>query len=276
MPRQKPQTETELFPITDSLLKKLAGKAAFEKGVVYFNGGAVQGITIKGHNILAEVQGGDLYRITLNHNQPTKKISEPEKRKAILRGHFNAMDKQVVIEQLVNIIEADKQLRKEWQLKVQRKNPISTSELKKLINTSIPLNKHLYRSGDVSRYFESVDKLVDFLVEKLDPADKLTLPLVEYTLGRLMQALETVDNSGGYRMESQERLNNLLMSALQKMELTPEAIAQIIFDLWEKPYSDLLPAIPEDFSHLFDKSAKARFLELVQTAWESSPEAGLY
>lgn len=316
MPRQKSQVETELFPITDSLLKKLAGKAAYEKGAVYFNEGAVQDITIKGHKIIAEVQGGDLYHVTLHHNQreltgacdcpasdgvdfckhcvavaltradqlsqerelqhqPTKKISEPEKRKAILREHFNAMDKQVVIEQLVNIIEADKQLRKEWQLKVQRKNPISASELKKLINASIPLNKHLYRSGDVSRYFESVDSLVDFLIEKLDPADKLTLPLVEYTLGRLIQALETVDDSGGYRMESQERLNNLLMSTLQKMEFTPEAIAQTIFDLWEKPYSDLLPAIPEDFSHLFNKSAKARFLELVQTAWESSPEAGL-
>ena len=197
MPRQKSQVETELFPINDSLLKKLAGKAAYEKGVVYFKEGAVQDMSIKGRKILAEVQGGDLYHVTLNHNQreltgacdcpasdgvdfckhcvavaltradqlsqecelqnqPTKKISEPEKRKAILREHFNALDKQIVIEQLVNIIETDKQLRKEWQLKVQRKNPISASELKKLINASIPLNKHLYRSGDVSRYFESV------------------------------------------------------------------------------------------------------------------------
>jgi uncharacterized Zn finger protein len=312
MPRQKSLTETELFPITDSLLKKLAGKAAYERGVAYFNEGAVQDICVKGSRILAEVQGMDIYHVTLHHNQreltgacdcpasdgvdfckhcvavaltradqlghenelqnqPAKKISEPEKRKAILREYFDAVDKQALIEQLIDIIETDKQLRKEWQLKVQKSRPISTSELRKLINASIPLNKHLYRSGEVSRYFESVDSVVDFLVEKVDPADKQTLPLVEYTLGRLMQALETVDDSGGYRMESQERLNNLLMSALQKTEFTPEVFAQTIFDLWEKPYSDLLPAIPEDFSHLFNKPAKDRFLELVQIAWENSP-----
>jgi uncharacterized Zn finger protein len=312
MPRQKSQTETELFPITDSLLKKLAGKAAYERGVAYFNEGAVQEICIKGSRILAEVQGTDIYHVTLSHNQreltgacdcpasdgvdfckhcvavalmradqlihenesqnqSVKKISEPEKRKAILREYFDAVDKQALIEQLIDMIETDKQLRKEWQLKVQKSRPISTSELRKLINASIPLNKHLYRSGEVSRYFESVDSVVDFLVEKLDPADKQTLPLVEYTLGRIMQALETVDDSGGYRMESQERLNDLLISALQKTEFTPEVLAQTIFDLWEKPYSDLLPAIPEDFSHLFNKPAKDRFLELVKIAWENSP-----
>lgn len=315
MPRQKNRTEIELLPITGSLLKKLAGKTAYEKGVVYFNEGAVQEITIKNYKLFSEVQGGDLYHITLNHNQreltgacdcpasdgvdfckhcvavalaraeqlareqdlqyqPIKKMSEPEKRQAALREYFNAMDKPVLIEQLIDIIDSDKELRKEWQLRVQKSRPVSVTELRKLINSSIPLNKHLYRSADVSRYFKSVDNLVDFLVEKLNPADKQTLPLVEYTLGRLIQALETVDDSGGYRLDSQERLNNLLMSALQKAEFAPEALAQTIFELWEKPYSDLLPAIPDDFSHLFNKPAKDRFLEMVQAAWESSPEAG--
>src|SRR5690606_23636572 len=148
--------------------------------------------------------------------------------------------KHALIEQLIDIIETDKHLRKEWQLKAQKSRPVSAAEIRKLINASIPLNKHLYRSAEVSRYFESVDNLVNFLVDKLDPADKQTLPLVDHTLGRLMQALATVDDSGGYRLESQERLNNLLISALQKAELTPEVLAQTIFELWEKPYYDLL------------------------------------
>lgn len=315
MPRQKSQTDTELFPISDSLLKKLAGKAAYEKGVAYFNKGAIQEVYVKGNRILAEVQGSDLYHVTLNHNQreltgacdcpasddvdfckhcvavalarakelaheqelknqPVKKISEPEKRKSILREYFSTVDKEILIEQLVDIIGTDTQLRKEWQVKVQKSRPISISELRKLINASIPLNKHLYQSGEVSRYFESVDNLVDFLVEKLNPGDKQTLPLVEYTLARLMQALVTVDDSGGYRMESQDRLSSLLMVALQQAGLAPELLAQTIFDLWEKPYSDLLPAIPDDFEHLFNKQAKNRFLELVQIAWEKSSDTG--
>lgn len=306
-------SEPELFPITDRLLKKLAGKAAYEKGVVYFNEGAVQEITVKGRRILAEVQGTDTYHVTLQHNQreltgacdcpasdgvdfckhcvavalmradqlgrekelqnkPAKKMSEGDKRKFALREYFNAMEKHALIEQLIDIIETDKHLRKEWQLKAQKSRPVSAAEIRKLINASIPLNKHLYRSAEVSRYFESVDNLVNFLVDKLDPADKQTLPLVDHTLGRLMQALATVDDSGGYRLESQERLNNLLISALQKAELTPEVLAQTIFELWEKPYYDLLPAIPDDFSHLFNKPAQHKFLELVQAAWETSPE----
>lgn len=313
MARLKSPTDIELFPITDSLLKKLAGKTAYEKGVAYFHKGAIQEIATKGNKIVAGVQGTDIYQVTLFHNhreltgacdcpasdgvdfckhcvavaltrakqltcerelqsQPAKKISEIEKRGAILREYFNGLEKQALIEQLIDIIETDKQLRKEWQLKVQRSQTTSVSELRKLINSHIPLNKHLYRSGEVSRYFESVDSLVELLVDKLNPADKQTLPLVEYALGRLMQALATVDDSGGYRLESQARLNNLLISAIQHADLTPELLAQTVFDLWEKPYNDLLPAIPDDLEHLFNAQAKDRFLALVQTAWETSAE----
>lgn len=312
MHRAKKHLEQELFPITDSLLKKLAGKAAYEKGQVYFREGAVQEMQVKGSKITAEVEGTDTYNIILHHTQreltgacdcpasesmdfckhcvavalmraaqltrdqelkkqPTKKMSEPEKRKAALREYFNAKDKEAIIEQLVDIIETDKYLRKEWQLKRQKSCAMSVTELRKLINTSIPLNKHLYRSAEVSRYFESVDNVVVFLVEKLNPADEQTLPLVDYTLGRLMQALDTIDDSGGYRLESQKRLNDLLISSLQQAALAPELLAQTIFNLWDKPYNDLLPGIPDDFEHLFNKQAKDHFLALVQAGWESSP-----
>jgi uncharacterized Zn finger protein len=69
MPRSKALAETELFPISDSLLKKLAGKAAYEKGVDYFTKGAVDELNVTGSKIIAEVQGSDTYRVVLNQNQ---------------------------------------------------------------------------------------------------------------------------------------------------------------------------------------------------------------
>lgn len=311
MPRSKALTETDFFPITESLLKKLAGKAAYEKGVDYFNKDAVGELDVSGSKIIAEVQGLDIYRVALNHNQrelsgacdcpasdgidfckhcvavalvrareladekeiknkPAKKLSEPEKRRAALQDYFHAMDKETLIAQLIDMIENDKILRKEWQLKLQKTRSLSATELQKLINSSIPLNKHLYRGSELSRYFESVDSLINFLAEKLDFADKQTLPLLEHTLERFTQAVETMDDSGGYRLDCETHLTNLYMSALAKAPFTPDQLAHYVFNLWGKSYNDLLPNIPADFEHLFNEHTKIIFLELVESAWEAA------
>lgn len=43
------------------------------------------------------------------------------------------MDKQALIEQFIDVIETDKELRKAWQLKVQKSRSINMGELRKLI-----------------------------------------------------------------------------------------------------------------------------------------------
>jgi uncharacterized Zn finger protein len=310
MPRQTKKIEQELLPISDSLLKKLAGSAAFIKGKDYCQLGAVIELDVKGNKIVAEVRGTEIYQVTLIHNsqslsgacdcpaskgvdfckhcvavaltraadiaaeqesknQPVKKMSEPEKRRVALREYFLEFNKEKLIEQLVEIIDADKSLRQDWQLKAQQSRPLSSAELRKLVNASIPLNKHLYRSADVRHYFVTIEKIVSFLTEKLDTADKDSLAILEFTFERIMHALETVDDSVGYRFDMQEQLTKLYMQALEKQQLPPQALAEYIFNLWEKPYYDFLPTVPDDFECLLNPQAKEFFLDLVKAAWEN-------
>lgn len=54
--------------ITDSLLLALAGEAAFQRGVGYFENGNVLNWRKKGTTIRAEVAGSATYLVTLEHS----------------------------------------------------------------------------------------------------------------------------------------------------------------------------------------------------------------
>ena len=55
--------------ISTELLTRLAGTAAFNRGEVYFQDGAVGEIKKSGHKILVEVQGNELYQVSLVHTE---------------------------------------------------------------------------------------------------------------------------------------------------------------------------------------------------------------
>jgi len=56
---------TDKLPISNDLLIRLAGKPAFNRGMDYFIGGHVLGLRLKGNRITADVEGNEIYRVTL-------------------------------------------------------------------------------------------------------------------------------------------------------------------------------------------------------------------
>ena len=56
---------TDKLPISNDLLIRLAGKPAFNRGMDYYTGGHVLGFKQKGNMNTADVEGTEIYRVTL-------------------------------------------------------------------------------------------------------------------------------------------------------------------------------------------------------------------
>ena len=56
---------TDKLEISNELLIRLAGKPAFNRGMDYFKGGHVLGFRHKGNRVTADVEGTEIYRVTL-------------------------------------------------------------------------------------------------------------------------------------------------------------------------------------------------------------------
>ena len=59
--------------ISDELLIQMAGDAAYKRGLDYYKQGHVGQLRLKGKTIIAEVEGSEIYQVTLKH---TSKLFE--------------------------------------------------------------------------------------------------------------------------------------------------------------------------------------------------------
>lgn len=293
-----------MIDVSDSLLQRLAGDAAFARGSVYYSEGRVGELRQAGRKIFAEVAGKQTYTVSLVHTERVfegsctcpasdnidfckhcvavslQYRSQRSRREQQLGGsgadrlqaYLESLDKKELIEHLKEHIHADKVSFEAWSIRAdQALDVVDFKAIRKRITTAIPYNRQIYRYAQVSAYFARVATVVALLADSSKSLSaQQMLDLSDYALQRIARALETVDDSGGYRFESLELLASLHKQAFLAIDWPASAAADYLLAFFLCDRNQLLPdllpvyleAVPADAEEKFEASIAERWQEL--------------
>jgi uncharacterized Zn finger protein len=296
---------TDKLPISNELLIRLAGKPVFNRGMDYFKGGRVLGLRQNRNKITAEVEGTETYRVTLKWTSKqldgacdcpasegfdfckhcvavalTLRETQAEQDQLMKGGPENRIkayllkqDKDKLANWLLELIESDRALSQQWSLRADRAlGVLDAKALKKNITAAIPYNRNLYRYNQVRSYFAQVETMLEQLCDLTDelPAAN-TLKLVDYALQRIWRALDTIDDSGGFRYGSVELLQTTHIQACQRLDWPKQKLADYLLEIAFDDASDLYPEIPLSYTDALGDSGLALFYDAVQAKWDALP-----
>lgn len=298
-------TQDEAALLSDQQLILLAGEAAFGRGVDYYRQGMVLGWHKKGTTITAEVEGSELYHLTLilgkrgldggcdcpasegidfckhcvavalayraDQAEQTR-LTEGDDTDRI-QAYLQQMDKPSLIEALLSLIENDPVLCQQWSLRADAVlGVLDHKTLKKRITAAFPINRDLYRYGQVRTYFAKAEALVDQLAEQAPqlPAEKC-LTLMDYALSRMDRALETIDDSGGFRFHCEQTLHTLHVETVKRLDWSPDKLATYLYDKAFGGGEDMYPEIPDAYAEALGDAGMEAYHACLQRAWDGLP-----
>ncbi|XKE44449.1 hypothetical protein LG302_13870 [Halomonas organivorans] len=298
-------TQDEAALLSDRQLMMLAGEAAFGRGVEYFREGMVVGWNRKGDAITADVEGSERYRVVLELSKrgldggcdcpasegidfckhcvavalayradqaEQARLTEGDASDRI-QAYLQQMDKASLVEALQSQIENDPVLRQQWTLRADAVlGVLDHKALKKRITAVFPVNRDLYRYGQVSAYFARAEAVVEQLAEQAPqlPADKC-LTLVDHALSRLARALETIDDSGGFRFHCEHTLHDVHVRTVRRLDWPPDKIATYLYDKAFGGIEDSYPPIPDAYTEALGDAGMAAYHACLQRAWDDLP-----
>lgn len=180
-----------------------------------------------------------------------------------LNAFLQQQPPEQVVEWLVNTVATDKNLKKQWQIKLLLASG-KPSDYKKLLTQALP-KKELRHTPNVwhkvGLYFSSAEALFALAFEQLDaPNPNNNLLNNEQQFTWLMQAferlnliLQTIDDSGGYRLGLLKQLSERLVQRFHKLDWSLEKKASWLHEHQFK--YDVFPYIPEQFDLPADLAA---------------------
>ncbi|WP_163560438.1 hypothetical protein [Halomonas sp. NO4] len=299
-------TQDEAALLSDRQLVMLAGEAAFGRGMDYFRQGMVLGWNKKGSTITAEVEGNERYRVVLNLSKrdldggcdcPASEgidfckhcvavamayRSDQAEQVRLTEGdatdrihaYLQQMDKASLIEALQSIIESDPVLHQQWSLRADAVlGVLDHKALKKRITAAFPINRDLYRYGQVNAYFAKAEAVVEQLAEQASqlPPEQC-LALVDYALSRMDRALETIDDSGGFRFHCEANLQTLHVQTVKRLDWSRDRLAAYLYDKAFGGGEDMYPEIPDAYAETLGEAGMAAYHAYLQQAWDSLPD----
>lgn len=293
------------LPISNELLVRLAGKPAFNRGMDYFNAGNVLNLKQNGSRITADVEGTEIYRVIIKWTNSqldgacdcpasdgfdfckhcvavalTLRETQAEQDELIkggeadrIRAYLLKQDKQKLANWLLEQIEMDRTLFQQWSMRADRDlGIVDLKALRKRITATIAYNRNYYRYNQVRNYFSPIEVLADHLNEMSDqlPAEDM-LKLVDYALQRINRALETIDDSGGFRYYAVDTLQSIHINACTRLEWPEQKIAGYLLDIVFGEHRDLYPEIPSSYTDALGDSGLAAFNQSLQAKWDALP-----
>lgn len=294
--RYTPAWRSKLIQIDEPLLVKLAGRGAFERGLDYFDEGRVSDIESTERRTTAVVNGARPYTVTLRHThrhleggcdcpasegidfckhcvalaltvqaqQASAKQINKKSVSGVIRHYLVQQSRDTLIAELMAFTERYPALRENLLQKAELSSETLTlSQLKKLITRVTPA-RQLWGYREVGAYFQGLESTLERIAGVADQIEPpVLLRTVEHGLKRLNRALESVDDSSGYRFGSQEILRRLHIDALRRLDWAPSKLASYLVDLlladtWE-PFSE---SLGEYENTLDSRSLDAFFLEI--------------
>jgi len=293
--------------LSESVIKTLAGEAAYQRGLNYYNEGRVTQLNINDTRISGMVEGDRQYRVTLNHTakifdgscdcpasdnfdfckhcvavglayyyqtQTNREMADAGDADAV-RLYLNTFTKPQLVEELHTLIESDQSLYDHWLLRAEiAGGNLSSKDLRKRITQAIPYKPSgLWRPQEVANYFsESILALKVLEQAILSLAAPSAIKLVIYAIERLEKSLETIDDRTGHVSD----LNKLLVKWFHRTLSSPEwqakervqLLSKLILN--EKHNYDVLK-LPNGVIDLISDKESEDVMEAIAKAWNQMP-----
>ncbi|WP_172118173.1 SWIM zinc finger family protein [Halomonas hibernica] len=291
--------------ISDSQLIMLAGDAAFSRGVQYYQQGMVIHWDKSGSTISADVEGSELYHVTLTLtkqglsggcNCPASEgidfckhcvavalafRAEQAKQAQRVEGdtsdrihaYVESLDKPSLVEALLSLIENDPVLYQQWSLKADAAlGVLDHKALKKRITAAFPINRGLFRYSQVSHYFSKAEAVIEQLAEQVPQLPSVkSLALVDYALARMDKALETIDDSGGFRFHCEHLLHTLHIKTVKRLDWPADKLADYLYEKSFGGEEDRYPPIPDAYLDVLNQASQNAYHERLQQALDELP-----
>lgn len=295
-------------PISEATIKQLAGDQAFTRGLKLYNQGRVSELSINGHEITAIVQGNVPFTVTLHHTakifegsctcpvssgfdfckhcaatalayyyqtQANQEIAETLGDERI-NAYLNTLTKKQLADELAKLIKLDKEQSDHWVLRAElASGQLSPALVRKHITKAIPFKSAgLWRFKDVEAYFVQAHSDLSLLADAMKAqAPDSAFKLVLYAAQRFEKTLRNIDDSNGYRSETEKLLATLFNSVMEIGHWSPkskvDALTNMILDpeftygFLNVPYAQLNVIGDDGFNEICKTVEKAwQLLEL--------------
>ena len=293
--------------LSESVIKTLAGEAAYQRGLDYYNDGKVGELTINATHISAQVEGTRSYQVTLNH---TAKIfdgscdcpasdnfdfckhcaavglayyyqtqvnleMEGVGNQNAIAVYLNTFTKPQLVKELQSLIEGDQSLNDHWLLRAEiAGGNLSAKDLRKRITQAIPYKPSgLWRPQEVAGYFSEATLALKVLEQAvLSLSAQSAIKLVVYAIERTEKTLETIDDRTGYKYDLHQLLITWFHSILSSEEWQHKERVSFISELiLNDKYSYAILQLPNGVINVISDKESEDILEAVGKAWTKMP-----
>lgn len=309
-PLQLNEIDLDAIDLSNEKLKRLAGTGAFNRGVEYFKQNPRVTYKIDGTKITANVTGNYVYTQELtfalqgvdgfcscpasenidfckhcvvvalavregqtnNHLTNKPRATAKQKETNTIKQFIEKLDRSDIENSLLKLITEDKAQFSQWSLRAHNAlNPADEKFLKKKITQAFPINKHLHRYSQVAQYFSNAEPIVNLLVQQHEGLSSNALfSLTDYALSRLDKALETIDDSGGFRFHCQDNLNTLFIKGVEAKQFNQQQLVEFLIEKLQES-NDILPDIPSAYHHLLGDQGNDAFYQALLLLWQETP-----
>ena len=292
--------------ISDEELLELAGPGSFDRGYDYYRDGRVVELETRSNHVVALVSGTHLYRVELCHDESeldggcdcpasegivfckhcvatalelrdrlaetalTRTDNEDDD---TLKVHLAEQDPEILVSHLMQVLPKDpllhEKLRRQAMLAA---GSVDANQLKQSITRVTPL-RDIFEQRQVSSYFRRLEATLQGIMEIAEqiPGEVL-LETALHGIRRLNNALERIDDSGGYRDDAQAMLRDLHGRSLQRIVWTPEQCAEHLLELGLGDPWDQFAGSPMDYAEALGQDGLSAFYTAVETRLEALAE----
>ncbi len=292
--------------LNEGSIKTLAGTAVFERGYVYLNEGRVSLASQNKNTTVMRVEGNHQYLVKLKHTSRQfeascdcpaaqgfdfckhcvaaslfylqliagKETLKKSSGKDLLHAYLKSLPKDQLVTALSEQINRNPLTLQNWMLRAETAaEKLDEKTFKKHITAAIPYHRHLHRHRQVRAFFAKIEALTERIDEESDHLEpEHILKLVDYAILRINRALETVDDSAGYRQECLDMLAKLHHQALSQCALSNQQRADYLLRIYLGDDYDFYPSIPESYEAFLEKETIALFYQRLNQRWEALPD----
>jgi len=293
--------------LSESVIKTLAGEAAYQRGLEYYNEGRVEQLTINASHISARVAGEKLYQVTLNHTakvfdgscdcpasdnfdfckhcaavglayyyqtQTNLEMADADGSDAVTL-YLNTFTKPQLVEEFYTLIEKDQPLYDHWVLRAEiAGGNLSNKDLRKRITQAIPFKPSgLWRPQEVAHYFSEAVLALKVLEQAIMAlAANNAIKLVIYAIERVEKSLETIDDRADHKTELVTLLIKWFHLTLSSHEWQgSERIALLSKLILNEKYNYDILKLPNGILDVISNKESEDILDAVAKAWTMMP-----
>jgi uncharacterized Zn finger protein len=289
--------------LSESVIKTLAGDAAYHRGLDYYNEGRVEQLKVDGTHISAYVIGQSRYQVTLNHTakifdgscecpasdnfdfckhcvaasldyyyqtQTNLEMAEAGNADAV-QLYLNTFTKPQLVDELLSLIRGDQIMYDHWLLRAEiAGGNLSSVDLRKRITQAIPYKPSgLWRPQEVANYFLEAS----LSLKVLEPAihglsAQKAIKLVIYAIERLEKSLETIDDRASHRNDLQEMLHEWFNRVLGSHEWQNDERVKLLSGLIvEEKFTYSILELPNSVIDIISNEESEGVIEAINKAW---------